>query len=176
MMRPIRLYFAWIALILFASCGSNNSTDTVITDVDTINQMDEIEEAVTPHLEPDFNHFWEVFAENSGDMDYVMSKINFPYAYASYTNSIVSRDDFLNPEVDRSLFQFLSQQSNLKIGAFEGANINGYLHENFTSSFGNLENMYVVESSPEPIGYLAYFRFNGEEFQFIGCELLEIAD
>ncbi len=128
----------------------------------------------------EFNTFWASFNKKITNKEYVITKIDFPYAYScSYLS---------DGEISKAMFQengteviingnaFISscfigsQVSKMK---YKNGYINEYLKDFFIKKFLNLDNLYVIsEKGKEEVssGYKAYFQKSGTEFYFVGFE------
>jgi len=174
-MRRLSLFFPLLIAFVLAGCSGHSASSAAAetAEVDSAAENATAQQAATV---PDFKTFWRAFVQQANDKTYLSGQIAFPFPYASFQNFLVSADEFRDEDMGIHVFESLSERTDLVIGHLTEGYLNGYLRDDFTKKFGNLDQIYVVESKPEPTGYLAYFRWNGQAYQFIGCVLLEIAD
>lgn len=168
-----------LTILLFYCCESKKvDADKVDADkvdlIDTVNVVSIDEKEVEP--ESDFLDFWESLKQQNADTALLKSIAHFPYPYASFENMIIGEDSFYLRKNDRNILNHLFDRQKVEVYELSDLGINSFLNDYFENEHGDLKGIYVLESSPEPLGYLAYFKKIENEWKFIGCELLEIAD
>jgi hypothetical protein len=128
----------------------------------------------------EFNTFWTSFNKQIKNKDYLIKKIDFPYAYScNYLgDGEISKAMFQeqgtevimngNAFISKSFFTLQISKTKYKNGY-----INAYLKDFFIKKFSNLDNLYVIcEKGKEEVssGDKAYFQKSGTEFYFVGFE------
>jgi hypothetical protein len=131
-------------------------------------------------LAQEFNTFWASFNKQIKNKDYLIKKIDFPYAYSCNYLS--------DGEISKAMFQEMGTEVIMNGNAFisncfftlqisktkyKNGYINDYLKDFFIKKFSNLDNLYVIsEKGKEEVssGYKAYFQKSGTEFYFVGFE------
>jgi hypothetical protein len=134
----------------------------------------------------EFNTFWVSFNKQIQNKEYLLKKIDFPYAYSCNYLS--------DGEISKAMFQEMGTKvimngnafiSNCFFGVqvskmkYKNGYINEFLKEFFIKKFSNLDNLYVISEigkEEESAGYKAYFQKSGAEFYFIGFEGQEEGD
>lgn len=161
-----------------ASSAANASSSQAENHDGDMKGFDEVPEHAGEAMEADqdFEDFFHSFASKAGNVESIKGQIEFPYFYASFENRKVNKADFDSESNDRYIFQVISEREDAKISQVQGGSMNGYLYSNFKDTYGDLNDIYVADFEPNPTGYLVYFKLLGEEFKFIGCELIEIGD
>jgi hypothetical protein len=147
-----------------ASSDSGNYTSADDSIEPTDNATIEIQKTLS------FKSFWENLCTNQNNDELIKESIDFPIFSADSKNEVIDKENFTN------IFKRFCNENTSEIILYDGKYLNGFLKENFTNKYGNLKNLYVVSIDPTPSGYLLYFKLLDNEYKFVGCESVFIAD
>lgn len=164
-------YFSFIFFLGLISCGVTETTEDrdqiVSVSKDTIEPTEVSAEVVqTTWTRANFEQFWKTFSSQTGDKNYLIARIDFPYGNGFET---ISKSAY---EKEGSSYSIHFQdQSKVTFSMLEPETyLNGNLSELFKEKYTNLEDIYVVRNEDDPTGYYAYFKYFDNTFKLIGFE------